>query len=107
MMPCTFLWTPSDCALRSGKSTTIFHIVQSRLPAGSVALVTCVQNKAVDSLAEKLASTVLTCPFFVVGNEKNLGSTAAAYTLDRCWSSLCPCGSGFEQLSHQFLNLPC
>ncbi len=72
-----------DARTRAGKSTTIFHIIQSRLPAGTVALVTCVQNKAVDSLAEKLASTVHNCPFFVVGNAKNLGLTAAEYTLDR------------------------
>ena len=82
---CRFL--TADRVLYPGKSTTIFHIIQSRLPAVRVALVTCVQNKAVDSLAEKLASTVCTCPFFVVGSEKNLGSTAAAYTLDRCCCS--------------------
>jgi len=61
----------------TGKSTTIFHIINSLVP--DAALVTCVQNKAVDSIAEKLATSAMT--FVVFGNDKNLGPTAVRYTL--------------------------
>jgi len=61
----------------TGKSTTIFHIISSLVP--DAALVTCVQNKAVDSIAEKLATSAMT--FVVFGNDKNLGPTAVRYTL--------------------------
>jgi hypothetical protein len=62
----------------TGKSTTIFHIINSLIT--DAALVTCVQNKAVDSIAEKLATSLIT--FVVLGKEKNLGPTAVKYTID-------------------------
>lgn len=65
----------------TGKSTTIFHILNSRVPKDKVAIVTCVQNKAVDSIAEKLMNTMDNMPFFVIGNEKKLGPTAKQCTL--------------------------
>jgi|LauGreDrversion4_2_1035121.scaffolds.fasta_scaffold01480_2 hypothetical protein len=63
----------------TGKSTTIFHIVQSAIPAGYHAIVTCVQNKALDSIAEKLGPTGL--PFVVYGNPTRLGDWAKRFTL--------------------------
>lgn len=64
----------------TGKSTTIFHIVQSAVPAGYHAIVTCVQNKAVDSIAEKLGPTGI--PFIVYGNPSRLGDCSKQFTLD-------------------------
>jgi hypothetical protein len=64
----------------TGKSTTIFHIVQSAVPAGYHAIVTCVQNKAVDSIAEKLGPTGM--PFIVYGNPSRLGDCSKRFTLD-------------------------
>jgi len=40
----------------TGKSTTIFHIITARIPAGVRVLVTCSRNVAVESLAQKLES---------------------------------------------------
>eukprot|EP00601_Ochromonadales_sp_CCMP2298_P007636 CAMPEP_0173213804 /NCGR_PEP_ID=MMETSP1141-20130122/25605_1 /TAXON_ID=483371 /ORGANISM="non described non described, Strain CCMP2298" /LENGTH=718 /DNA_ID=CAMNT_0014141067 /DNA_START=61 /DNA_END=2213 /DNA_ORIENTATION=- len=40
----------------TGKSTIIYHIVNSFLGRNAVSLASCVQNKAVDAIAEKLAS---------------------------------------------------
>ena len=39
----------------TGKSTTIHWIIKTRLAPGDVALATCVQNKALGAIAEKLA----------------------------------------------------
>ncbi len=63
----------------TGKSTTIFHIVQGAIPAGYHAIVTCVQNKALDSIAEKLGPTGI--PFVVYGNPTRLGDWAKRFTL--------------------------
>lgn len=62
----------------TGKSTTIFHIINSRLPEGTVALATCVQNKAVDAIADKLEDRV---PFFVYGREDRLGLVSKRNTI--------------------------
>lgn len=64
----------------TGKSTTIFHIVQTAVPAGCHAIITCVQNKALDSVAEKLGLTDL--PFIVYGNPSRLGDCAKHFTLE-------------------------
>ena len=63
----------------TGKSTTIFHIVQTAVPAGYHAIITCVQNKALDSIAEKLGQTDM-C-FIVFGNPSRLGDCARRFTL--------------------------
>jgi len=64
----------------TGKSTTIFHILQSLLPSDKKAIVTCVQNKAIDSIAEKLGTTDL--PFIVLGNQDRLGDCAKQHTVE-------------------------
>jgi hypothetical protein len=73
--------------LLTGKSTTIFHILNSKMPENGTAIVACVQNKAVDSLAEKLARTNDRLPFIVLGNPESetfrAGSSASEYTLDK------------------------
>lgn len=65
----------------TGKSTVIYHIIRSFLPPNEVTLACCVQNKAVDSIAEKLVKC-RDIPFFVVGNENRLGLLAIQWTLD-------------------------
>ena len=65
----------------TGKSTVIWHVVHSYLPENGVALATCVQNKAVDAIAEKLSSSA-TIPFFVHGNTERLGLKAREWALD-------------------------
>ena len=57
----------------TGKSTTILGIIIQRSPMDSCSLVTCVQNKAVDSMAEKLAMAAQDIAFFVLGHKSNLG----------------------------------
>jgi len=64
----------------TGKSTTIFHIIQNRLPDDHKAIVTCVQNKAIDSIVEKLRTTDV--PFVVHGHPNRLGDHAKEYTAD-------------------------
>jgi hypothetical protein len=64
----------------TGKSTTIFHILSTRLPDDHKAIVTCVQNRAVDSIVEKLRTTEI--PFVVHGNPSRLGEHAREYTLE-------------------------
>ena len=64
----------------TGKSTTIFHILSTRLPDDHKAIVTCVQNKAVDSIVEKLRTTGL--PFVVHGNPERLGEHSREYTME-------------------------
>lgn len=63
----------------TGKSTTIFHIVQTAVPTGYHAIITCVQNKALDSIAEKLSVTDMR--FIVYGNPSRLGDCARRFTL--------------------------
>jgi hypothetical protein len=64
----------------TGKSTVIAHILHSSIPSSEVSLVTCVQNKAIDAIAEKLRNGVL--PFFVVGNEQRLGLISQQWTIE-------------------------
>jgi hypothetical protein len=66
-----------------GKSTTIFHIIRTRVPSGTLALVTSVQNKAVEAIANKLRRTMKETPFFVFGHEKNLGTASTDFLLER------------------------
>lgn len=66
----------------TGKSTTIYHILSARLPADARALVTCVQNKAIDSICEKLALSIKQVPFVVHGNASRLGESAVRFTAD-------------------------
>jgi hypothetical protein len=68
----------------TGKSTVIAHILRSSTPEDEVSLVTCVQNKAVDAIAEKLRSIEKgVLPFFVVGNTERLGLIAQQWTIER------------------------
>jgi hypothetical protein len=64
----------------TGKSTMIYHVVNSFLGPQAISLATCVQNKAVDAIAEKLASAN-NIGFFVFGNEERLGLLAQRWTL--------------------------
>ena len=66
----------------TGKSSTIFHIVNSAMPLGMAAIITCVQNRAVDALACKFQSSAIR--FLVVGDPGRLGDTAKQYSLESC-----------------------
>jgi hypothetical protein len=66
----------------TGKSSTIFHIVNSAMPAGMVAVITCVQNRAVDALACKFQSSEQHTPFIVLGSPDRLGDTARKFALE-------------------------
>ena len=48
------------------------------MPSDECALVSCVSNKAIDSIAEKFAERL---PFIVVGREERVGTTARQWTL--------------------------
>eukprot|EP00798_Chlamydomonas_sp_ICE-L_P003366 gene3366-13398_t len=62
----------------TGKSTTIYHIVASRVKKGNKALVTCTRNQAVNAVVEKVNG--FGCVVF--GNPKRLGIDSLRYTLD-------------------------
>eukprot|EP00798_Chlamydomonas_sp_ICE-L_P002071 gene2071-18255_t len=64
--------------LRPGKSTTIYHIVDSRVKEGNKTLVTCTRNQAVNAVVEKVKD--FGCVVF--GNPKRLGIDSLKYTLD-------------------------
>ena len=67
----------------TGKSTTIFHVVNTAMPPSQfIAIVTCVQNKAVDALAEKFGANISVLPFIAVGSDASIGDTAAQFTLN-------------------------
>lgn len=66
----------------TGKSTTIYFMILSCTDPSDCTLVTCVQNKAVDSIAEKLAKSLNLC-FFVLGNDDRLGGVAQQWTVPR------------------------
>lgn len=40
----------------TGKSTTIWHVINSRVAPDARVLVTCTRNQAVDAVAQKVAS---------------------------------------------------
>ena len=71
----------------TGKSTTIFHLLNSCLPSEAASVVTCVTNQAINAVAEKLqkAHEAGSLQILVLGNPNRVGHTAAQYTLD----SLC------------------
>ena len=64
----------------TGKSSTIFHIVNSAMPAGMVAIITCVQNRAVDALACKFENSDIV--FLVLGSPDRLGDTAKQFSIE-------------------------
>eukprot|EP00050_Salpingoeca_kvevrii_P005801 m.285716 g.285716 ORF g.285716 m.285716 type:complete len:782 (-) comp11430_c0_seq1:90-2435(-) len=72
----------------TGKSTTIFHIVKHLMAdQDGITLASCVQNKAVDAIAEKLAGKGANdgqplVPFIVAGNPDRIGIVAKRYTLE-------------------------
>merc|ERR1719171_2404018 len=65
----------------TGKSTTIFHIIASRVPPGQRVLVTCSRNVAVESIAQKLEG-LEDWPLCVFGPRDRVGETARRYLLD-------------------------
>jgi hypothetical protein len=65
-----------------GKSSTIFHIISSLVSPEEAALILCVQNQVVDSVAEKLAYGKIQFVVPVYGCEKNLEPGAALFTID-------------------------
>jgi hypothetical protein len=54
-------------------------MVSTFVPSEECALVSCVSNKAIDSIAEKFAERL---PFIVVGREERVGTTARQWTLE-------------------------
>jgi uncharacterized protein YjfI (DUF2170 family) len=67
----------------TGKSTSIALLARYFIPLNEIILATCVQNKAVDSIAEKLGSLCVgDLPFFVLGNSDRLGIEANKWTLE-------------------------
>jgi hypothetical protein len=62
-----------------GKSTTIFHLINTFVGPAECALVSCVSNKAIDAIAEKFVHRL---PFIVVGRDERIGPTARQWTLE-------------------------
>lgn len=64
----------------TGKSTTIYHIVKGCVPQDMNCLVVCVQNKALESIVDKL-SIDDGLKFVVVGNDSRLNTNCKKYTI--------------------------
>ncbi|PRW58176.1 DNA helicase [Chlorella sorokiniana] len=64
----------------TGKSTTIFHLIDAGVQPDAQVLVTCTRNQAVDSVVDKVAR--LEGGILVFGNAKRLGERAAQHTLE-------------------------
>lgn len=85
----------------TGKSTTIFHILSTRLASGALAIVTCVTNQAIDAIAEKLQRTHHVCPMLVLWNEDRNGGQvhleggfASRTSWCRAWVGRAACSTG-------------
>ena len=66
----------------TGKSTIISALVTQYVPRDSCALVSAVQNRAIESIVQKLVSTAAETPFVVHGNQKRLSPTSLEWTVD-------------------------
>lgn len=64
----------------TGKSTLISAVVTECVPRGEPTLVCAVQNRAIESIVQKLAKTAKTTPFVVYGNEKRLSPDSKNWT---------------------------
>ncbi|CAM9748570.1 unnamed protein product, partial [Ectocarpus sp. 12 AP-2014] len=62
----------------TGKSTTIFHVIDSRVRQDARVLVTSTRNQAVDAVTEKIH----TLGVLVFGNDMRLGKFAKQFTID-------------------------
>jgi hypothetical protein len=72
----------------TGKTVSLIHIVLMRRPADSVVLITAVQNRAVESVVERL-ERVSGVPFLVWGHADRVGVRCAQHVLDNK-AALCP-----------------
>ena len=70
----------------TGKSTIISALVTQCVPANDRTLVAAVQNRAVESIVQKLAQTAEDVPFIVHGNAKRLSPASKLWTKKRWWS---------------------
>jgi hypothetical protein len=67
----------------TGKSTIISALVRGCIPkGGGCTLVSAVQNRAIESIVQKMVSTAVETPFVVHGNEKRLSPTSLQWTVD-------------------------
>jgi predicted ATPase len=67
----------------TGKSTLISALCLHCVPKDERTIVAAVQNKAIDSIAGKLATTASEMPFFVHGNSNRLSETSMHWTIDK------------------------
>eukprot|EP00892_Ulva_mutabilis_P002529 jgi/Ulvmu1/12277/UM087_0011.1 len=68
----------------TGKSTTVFHMINTRIRPSSAVLITAARNVAVVALLEKLTrSAALARDVVVSGSERRLGAEAAPYLVTR------------------------
>eukprot|EP00927_Polykrikos_kofoidii_P068680 TRINITY_DN6400_c0_g1_i2.p1 TRINITY_DN6400_c0_g1~~TRINITY_DN6400_c0_g1_i2.p1 ORF type:complete len:906 (+),score=135.93 TRINITY_DN6400_c0_g1_i2:187-2904(+) len=66
----------------TGKSTTIFGLLQSRVPSGRTSCVSCVTNQALEAVSCKLQHSHEELPFVVLGTLENLGEVASRFRLE-------------------------
>ena len=66
----------------TGKSTLIAAVVKGCAPEGSATMVAAVQNRAIESIVQKLASTAKTVPFVVHGTTDRLCPSSLEWTLE-------------------------
>ena len=64
----------------TGKSTIISALVTQCAPANDRVLVVAVQNRAIESIVQKLSVTAETTPFVVHGNDKRLSPSSLPWT---------------------------
>ena len=55
----------------TGKSTTIYHIIEQRVPAGELVLVCAVRNKAIEAVANNVSIHFTTGAGPIIRNSEN------------------------------------
>lgn len=75
--------TTLDCLCSgTGKSTLIVELLKLRVPPSARVLLCTTTNRAIDSLAEKLAASGFGDSLLAFGNPSRLGATSARFLLD-------------------------
>lgn len=63
------------CYLGTGKSTTIYHVIESRVQKDARVLITSIRNQAIDAVTEKVDSFGVLVSCVVLGYENQASST--------------------------------
>ena len=74
---------PRPCYLGTGKSTTIYHVIESRVQKDARVLITSIRNQAIDAVTEKVDSFGVLVSCVVLGYENQASSTVCLCSSSR------------------------